>query len=100
MESCNQGEVLVGNFICVSESPAGFAGAIYAIGLSIAGALAVLFFVYGAYVIMMSRGNPSDLQKGKSYIFYALAGLLLAIFGYVFAEIVFIDILQLPGFTR
>jgi len=100
MESCNQGEVLVGNFICIPEDPAGFAARFYTVGLSVVGSLAVLFLIYGAYVIMMSRGNPTELQKGKSYLFYALAGLFLAIFGYFLIEVAFIDILHIPGFER
>lgn len=100
MESCSQGEVLIGNFLCIPDNPAGFASEFYAIGLSIIGGLAVLYLIYGAYVLMTSRGNPDEVNKGKSYVVYAIIGLLVAIFGYLFIEIVFIDILHLPGFER
>ena len=38
-------------------------------------------------------------DTGKSYIYYAIAGLLLAIFGYVFIQTVVVDILHVPGFS-
>jgi glucose uptake protein GlcU len=100
MESCSQGEVLIGNFLCIPDNPSGFATEFYGIGLSIIGGLALIYLIYGAYVLMISRGNPGDVRKGRSYIFYAIAALLLAIFGYVFIEVVFIDILHIPGFSR
>lgn len=100
MESCNQGEVLIGNSFCIPDNPVGFASRFYGIGLSIIGGLAMLYLIYGAYVLMVSRGNPDEVRKGRSYIFYAISALLLAVFGYIFIEVVFIDILQIPGFSR
>lgn len=85
---------------CVPQDPVQFASAFYGIGLGLIGGVAVLFIIVGAYIIMTSQGNPQRLNNGKSYIFYAIIGLLLAIFGYVFIEVVLIDILKLPGFRR
>jgi len=48
---------------------------------------------------MTSRGDPYRVNIGKSYIYYAIAGLLLAIFGYVFIQTVVVDILHVPGFS-
>lgn len=100
MESCSQGQVLIGNFLCMPDNPAGFAGAFYGVGLSIIGGLALLYLLFGAYVLMTSSGNPEQVNRGKSYIIYAIIGLLVAIFGYLFIQIVFIDILHIPGFKR
>jgi hypothetical protein len=53
----------------------------------------------GGYYIMGSQGDPNKLQKGKSYITYSIIGVLLAIFGFVFIEVVTGDILRIPGFN-
>lgn len=94
-----QGEVPIGNTFCVPQDPVGFVTKFYGVGLSIVSGVALLFLIYGGYQVMMSRGNPSQLNKGKSYIYYSLAGLLLAIFGFVFIQVVFVDILHIPGFS-
>lgn len=99
MVSCAQGEVLIGETFCVPQDPVGFVSRFYGIGLSVVGSIALLFLMYGGYVILISRGNPDALNKGKSYIYYSLAGLLLAVFGFVFIQIVFVDILHIPGFS-
>jgi hypothetical protein len=89
----------LGNF-CVPKDPAGFAQTYYKIGLSAIGGLSLLFIIFGGYLFLTSEGNPDRLNNGKTFIFYALFGLLLAIFGYVFIEVVAIDILHLPGFSH
>jgi hypothetical protein len=79
--------------------PIAFIGRFYGIGLSLIGGVSLLFIIFGGYIILTSRGNPQQLNNGKSYIFYAIAGLLLAIFGYLFIELVVVDILHIPGFS-
>lgn len=83
---------------CLPNDPIGFVGTFYGWGLSIIGGVALLFIIYGGYLIVTCQGNPTQLRKGKSYVFYAIAGLLLAIFGYVFIEVIAKDILHIPGF--
>jgi glucose uptake protein GlcU len=84
---------------CIPNDPVGFVAKFYGIGLGIIGGLAVLFIIYGGYIILSSQGNPQNLNKGKSYIMYAIIGLLLAIFGYVFVQIIAVDVLKIPGFS-
>lgn len=83
---------------CLPSDPGGFAQEFYGIGLGLISGIALIFIIYGGYLIMTSRGNPDQLSKGRSYIFYSIAGLLLTIFGYVFFELITVDILHLPGF--
>lgn len=85
---------------CLPTDPIAFVSSFYGIGLSIIGGVALLFIIFGGYVILTSRGNPSQVNVGKSYIFYAILGLLLAIFGYLFIEVGLVDILHIPGFSR
>lgn len=85
---------------CIPKDPTGFAIEFYAIGLGLIGGLSLLFLIFGGYILLTSSGDPIRLRNGKSFIFYALFGLLLAIFGYVFVEVIVIDILKLPDFER
>lgn len=83
---------------CIPTDPLLFVAKFYAIGLGLIGGVALLSIIYGAYVIMTSGGNPTQLQKGKSYIFYSIVGLLLAIGGFIVTRIITVDVLHIPGF--
>lgn len=100
-QDCGPGKTYSPDFqICIPTEAPEFASAIYQLGLGLLGLVAVLFLIFGGYNIMMSRGNLAQFEKGKSFIFYSIAGLLLAIFGFIFIEIVTGDILQLRGFGK
>lgn len=84
---------------CIPLDPIGFVSKFYSIGLGIIGGVGLLYIIYGGYVILTSQGNPQALNKGKKYIYYAIAGILLAVFGFVFVQVVIVDILHVPGFS-
>lgn len=84
---------------CIPTNPVGFVEKFYGIGLSLIGGVSLLFIIYGAYILLTSQGDPIKLANGKSYITYAIIGLLLAIFGYVFIKVIAVDILHIPGFN-
>lgn len=86
----------LGNISC---SPAGFAQAIYAIGLSFIGVVALLFIVYGGFLILTSQGSPDQVAKGKSYITYSIIGIVVAVSGYTIYEVIVKNILKIPGFN-
>lgn len=83
---------------CIHTEPLLFVTDIYAIGLWLIGFVGILFIIVGGYFVMTSHGNVEQLQKGKSFIMYAIIGLLLAIFGFVFIQIITGQILKIPGF--
>ncbi len=83
---------------CLPNDPIGFIQKFYGIGLSLIGMVGLLFLVIGGYHILTSGGNPERLQKGKDYIVYAIAGILLAVFGFVFIQFVAGPVLHIPGF--
>ena len=97
MVTCQLNEIKT-DFGCFPNDPVGFTQKFYGVGLGFVGAIALLALIYGGYIVMTSQGNPQRLGIGKSYIFYAIAGLLLAIFGFVFIQTVMVDILHVPGF--
>ncbi|HWY80201.1 MAG TPA: hypothetical protein VNW29_07625 [Candidatus Sulfotelmatobacter sp.] len=95
--ACATNEVLT-DFGCFPNDPIGFVQKFYGVGLGFVAGVALLALIYGGYAIMTSRGDPARVNNGKSYIYYAIAGLLLAIFGYAFIQTVLVDILHVPGF--
>src|SRR3989344_3719195 len=82
---------------CVPQDPVGFVEKFYGYGLGLIGFVAILFMIIGGYNIMMSRGSFERLELGKSFIYYSIAGLILAILGFVFIQIVTGQILRIPG---
>lgn len=83
---------------CIPDDPFQFVSKFYGIGLGLIGGVAVLFIIYGGYIVLSSQGNPDNLNKGKSYIMYSIIGLLLAVFGFIFVQVIAVDVLKIPGF--
>lgn len=88
------------DFVCLSKDPIKLTGSLYAIGLGLVGGVGVLFMIIGAYIVLTSQGDPTKVSKGKEYITYSIVGILLALFGYAFYQIIAVDILKLPGFSN
>lgn len=86
------------DFGCLPDDPVAFVGRIYAIGLGVIGLVGLLYIIIGGYYILTSRGDPQQLEKGRSFILNSIIGIFLAIFGFVFIQIVTSDILKIPGF--
>lgn len=84
---------------CVSnDDPIKFTTNLYGIGLGLIGAVALLSIVYGAFQVLTSQGDPGKIANGKSYIVYAIIGIVLAVGGYSFYRIIAHDVLKIPGF--
>jgi hypothetical protein len=97
-QTCQLNEIST-DFGCFPNDPVGFVQKFYGLGLGFVAGIALLALIWGGYSIMTSRGDPQRVNIGKSYIFYAISGLLLAIFGFVFIQFVLIDLLHVPGFS-
>lgn len=85
---------------CFPNDPIGFVQKFYPMGLGLVGGVALLTLILGGYVILTSKGDPQRVNAGKGYLFYSIIGLLLAIFGYVFIEVIVVDLLKVPGFAK
>lgn len=96
---CNKDTEMETDIGCIPNSAPGFVSKFYGYGLGLIGGVSVLFIIIGGYFILTSSGDPIRLSVGKSYIVYAIIGLLLAIFGYIFISVVVGDILRVPGFS-
>lgn len=84
---------------CFPNDPIKFVQKFYGIGLGFVASVSLIALILGGYDIMTSRGDLRRLNIGKSYIFYVITGLLLAIFGYVIIRVIVVDILRIPGFA-
>ena len=93
----------MGNF-CGIQTPAlpfnEFVGKLFGCGVSLVGGVALLFIIYGGFILMTSSGDPSRIRMGKEYVTYAIIGLVLAIFSFVIVQVLGGDILQIPGFGQ
>jgi len=84
---------------CVPTDPIGFVSKIYGFGISFIGLIAFLFMIIGGYYLLSSQGDPERVAKGRSFIYYSIAGVLLAVFGFVIVQVIGGDILKIPGIS-
>ncbi len=99
MALCAPNEVST-DFGCFKNDPVGFVQQFYAIALPFVAGIALIGLIIGGYTLMVSQGDPQRVRAGKLWIFYAIGGLMLAIFGYVLIQALAGDILNLPGFSQ
>ena len=50
--------------------------------LGLVGAVGVGFFIYGAYLYLTASGAPHQMERGKSAMLTAIAGIVLAMVAY------------------
>ncbi|HVF69278.1 MAG TPA: hypothetical protein VNA13_01800 [Xanthomonadales bacterium] len=98
MQPCGPNEVAT-DFGCFKNDPLGFVQQFYGIGLAFVAGIALIALIIGGYTLMVSQGDPVRVRAGKAWIYYAIGGLLLAIFGYVLIQALAGDILKIPGFS-
>ncbi len=56
--------------------------------MGLVGAVGVGFFIYGAYLYLTASGAPNQMERGKSAMMTALAGIVLAMVAYGVVELV------------
>jgi hypothetical protein len=82
---------------CVDTEAGPFVQKILGIVFGIAGGLAFMSVLYGSATVLMSKGDPENIQNGKEIITSSLIGILLIVFSVFLLKIVGVDILKLPG---
>ena len=63
--------------------------------LGVVGAIGVGFFIYGAYMYLTASGAPNQMERGKSAMMTALAGIVLALVAYGVVELVMNAVVEL-----
>jgi hypothetical protein len=71
---------------------------ILGLGMGLAGGIAFLLILFGGFQIMVSAGNPEQMNAGKEMVTSAIAGLLLIIFSVFLLRLIGYNILRIPGF--
>ncbi|MBI2611628.1 hypothetical protein HYW54_02660 [Candidatus Gottesmanbacteria bacterium] len=71
---------------------------VWPFGLGMAGGVAFLYFLYGAFLILTSMGNPERINNGKEIMISSISGLLLIIFSIFILQVIGVQILRIPGF--
>ena len=66
--------------------------------LGVVGAVGVGYFVFGAYQYLTASGAPHQMERGKSAMLTALAGIVLAMVAFGVVELV-IDAVSNPVVT-
>ena len=56
--------------------------------LGVVGVVGVGFFVFGAYQYLTASGSPQQMERGKSAMMTAIAGVVLAMVAYGVVELV------------
>ena len=56
--------------------------------LGVVGAIGVGYFIYGSYLYLTATGAPHQMERGKSAMMTALAGIVLAMVAYGVVELV------------
>lgn len=66
--------------------------------LGLVGGVGVGFFIYGAYLYLTASGAPHQMERGKSAMMTALAGVVLALVAFGIIELV-IGAVEGPAIT-
>lgn len=84
----------------IHVDPANFITDIFSIALYIAGLGAFGLIVYSGFRLMTSRGNKEIIQASRETLTSAIIGILFIILALVILQLITVDILKIPGFTR
>lgn len=84
----------------ISTDPAGFVKSAFGILLSLAGGIALVLIMISGYRLMVSQGNPEKVQAAREQLTSAIVGLLFIIFSITILQVIGVNILNLPGFTK
>lgn len=94
------------NYVCdtalghFQTGPESFIKMIFGILLSLSGGIAVLLIIISGYRLMTSQGNPEKIQAAREQLTSAIIGLVFIIFSLSILQIIGVDILKIPGFSR
>lgn len=66
--------------------------------LSLAGGIAFLYLLYGAFLVVTSRGDPEQLSQGRRTIYGAIIGVVFAMSAVFLINLIANGILKIPGF--
>ncbi len=84
----------------INTNPTEFVKRVMGIFLGIGGGIATLLIILAGYKILTSQGQPEKIQEARETITSVVIGLLFMIFAIAILQIIGVDILRIPGFSR
>jgi hypothetical protein len=85
---------------CVKTEPAKIISSTVGVTVGLGGGISLLLMAYGAYQMITSGGNPEKLKQGRERFLAAAIGLTFITLAVFLLQIIGVDILNLPGFSR
>jgi hypothetical protein len=85
---------------CVPTDPSRFIAGLMRYVTGFSGGIALLLMAFGSFQMITSAGNADSLKKGREQFTSAVIGLLFIIFATLLMQIIGVDILGLPGFSK
>lgn len=82
---------------CIKNDPNVFIPSLARLIIGIAGGIALLLMLVGAFLVTTAGGDPKKVESGKSTFTSAIIGLLVVIFSAVLLQFIGVQILRLPG---
>lgn len=73
---------------------------IFRLMLGVLGSLALLFFIYGGSLMILSRGNTETIQKGKNTLTQAFIGIMIVLGSWLIVNIVIAALTGEKDFTK
>jgi hypothetical protein len=65
----------------------------------IVGGIALIYFMYGAYLLMTSQGSAERLNKGRQTLYGAIIGLVFVLLSVFLIRLIASGILKIPGLS-
>lgn len=65
--------------------------------LGVLGAASLLFFIWGGFTLLISRGNPEKVKGGRDTLLWAAIGLVVAFSSYIILRFVIKAIITREG---
>lgn len=85
--------------LTTTGSTPGFIQIILQIILTLTGGIALLYLIYGAYLILTSQANAERLDHGKRVVYSAIVGLVFSLSVVLIINLIASGILKIPGFA-
>jgi hypothetical protein len=76
---------------------AGIANVVLPLIFKLAGAIAFLYIIYGAFLILTSQADPERLNYGKQIVLRSIIGLLVCLMSILIISFITSGILKIPG---
>lgn len=85
---------------CVPTEPQKLIQGLFRVGIGLGGAAALLLMIGGAFQFITSAGNPDSIKSASETFTQAIIGLLVIIFAVLLLQVIGVDILNIPGFSK